>query len=145
MDVHFSSKTNEWYTPKHIYDDLNAEFGFTLDPCCTPSSAKCSKYYTQEDDGLKQDWSNDTVFVNPPYGRDIKHWVKKSYEESLLGATVVLLIPARTDTSYWHDYIFDKAEIRFMRGRIKFERPDGVMGDSAPFPTAIVVYRDMVK
>lgn len=81
------------------------------------------------------------MFINPPYGREIGKWVKKAYEESKNGATCVMLIPARTDTSYWHDYIFGKAEVRFQRGRIKFERPDGTKGDSAPFPVAIVVFR----
>ena len=139
-NVHFSSKTNEWYTPKHIFDDLDAEFGFTLDPCCTRQSAKCDKFFTIEDDGLKQDWSDDVVFVNPPYGRQIKHWVRKSFLESQKGSKVVMLIPARTDTSYWHDYIFGKSEVRFMRGRINFEREDGTIGDRAPFPTAIVIF-----
>ena len=141
MNVHFTSNTNEWYTPNDVFEPLNKEFGFTLDPCCTNYSAKCSKFYTKETDGLSQDWSKDVVFVNPPYGREIKKWVQKAYEESLKGATVVMLIPARTDTTYWHDFIFNKAEIRFMKGRIKFERPDGTKGDAAPFPTAIVVYR----
>jgi phage N-6-adenine-methyltransferase len=141
MNVHYSSNTNEWYTPKKVFDPLNEEFSFTLDPCCTKESAKCDKFYTQEDDGLSKDWSKDVVFVNPPYGRQIKRWVKKAYDESKMGATVVMLIPARTDTSYWHDYIFGKAtDIRFMRGRVKFEGQDGEIGDSAPFPTAIVVF-----
>ena len=138
----FTSNTNEWYTPKKFYDELNKEFGFTLDPCATPKSAKCEKFYTKEDDGLRQEWSNDIVFVNPPYGREIKEWVKKSYDESLKGATVVMLIPARTDTSYWHDYIFGKAkDIRFLRGRIKFEDENGQALNSAPFPSAVVIFQ----
>lgn len=138
MSVHFSSKSNEWTTPQHLFDELNQEFNFTLDPCATEENAKCSKHFTIEDDGLSKDWSNDVVFMNPPYGREIKKWIKKAYEESLNGATVVCLIPARTDTTYWHDYIFGKAlDIRFLKGRLKF----GDSKNSAPFPSAIVVYK----
>ena len=138
MDVHYSSKTNEWSTPQEFFDELDKEFNFTLDPCATSENAKCNKYFTVEDDGLKQDWSKDTVFMNPPYGREIKYWVQKAYEESLKGATVVCLIPARTDTAYWHDYIFGKADdIRFLRGRLKF----GDSKNPAPFPSAIIIYK----
>lgn len=138
MSVHFSSKTNEWSTPQSFFDELDKEFNFTLDPCATHDNAKCKKYYTIEDDGLLQDWSKDIVFMNPPYGREIKHWVQKAYEESLKGATVVCLIPARTDTSYWHEYIFGKADdIRFIKGRLKF----GDGKNSAPFPSAVIVYK----
>ena len=138
MDVHYSSKTNEWSTPQAFFDELNKEFNFTLDPCATSENAKCNKYFTVEDDGLKQDWSKDTVFMNPPYGREIKYWVQKAYEESLKGATVVCLIPARTDTAYWHDYIFGKSDdIRFLRGRLKF----GDSKNPAPFPSAIIIYK----
>lgn len=138
MEVHYSSKSNEWATPQNLFDELNEEFNFTLDPCATDENAKCSKYFTIEDDGLSKDWSNDVVFMNPPYGREIKKWIKKAYEESLNGATVVCLIPARTDTTYWHDFIFGKAnDIRFLRGRLKF----GNSKNSAPFPSAIVVYQ----
>ena len=137
MEVHYSSKSNEWATPQNLFDELNDEFNFTLDPCATDENAKCNKYFTIEDDGLSKDWSNEVVFMNPPYGREIKKWIKKAYEESLKGATVVCLIPARTDTTYWHDFIFDKADdIRFLRGRLKF----GNSKNSAPFPSAIVVY-----
>lgn len=138
MEVHYSSKSNEWATPQNLFDELNDEFYFTLDPCATDENAKCSKYFTIEDNGLSKDWSNDVVFMNPPYGREIKKWIKKAYEESLNGATVVCSIPARTDTTYWHDFIFDKAnDIRFLRGRLKF----GNSKNSAPFPSAIVVYQ----
>ncbi len=134
----FSSATNEWYTPLAFFEKLDSEFDFTLDPCCTHENAKCRKHYTLEENGLIQDWSQDVVFMNPPYGRELKEWVKKAYDESLKGATVVCLIPARTDTSYWHDYIFEKAgDIRFLRGRLKF----GGSKNSAPFPSAVVVYK----
>jgi len=136
--VMFSSKTDEWSTPQDFFDELNKEFNFTLDPCATPENAKCEKYYTREDDGLKQDWSGETVFCNPPYGKVIKNWVKKCYEESRKpNTTVVMLIPARTDTAWFHDYIYHKAkEIRFIRGRLKF----GDAKNSAPFPSMVVVF-----
>ena len=124
-------------TPQKFYEKLNDEFHFTLDPCSTHENHKCDKYYTQEDDGLSQDWSNEVVFMNPPYGREIKYWIQKAYEESLKGATVVCLIPARTDTTYWHNYIFGKAsEVRFVKGRLKF----GDGKNSAPFPSAVIVF-----
>lgn len=134
----FSSKTDEWETPQDFFDALDAEFHFTLDPCATPENAKCKKYFTRADDGLKQDWQGEVVFCNPPYGRAIKDWVKKCYEESQKpNTTVVMLIPARTDTSYFHDYIYKKArEIRFIRGRLKFGRAK----HPAPFPSMVVVF-----
>lgn len=137
-NVHFSSNSNEWSTPQHIFDELDSEFGFTLDPCATDKTAKCKEFYTVEDDGLRQSWDDHTVFCNPPYGREIKHWVKKASEAR--GGTVVMLIPARTDTAYFHDYIYNKAEIRFLRGRIKF-LINGVEKDAAPFPSMVVVFR----
>lgn len=137
-ELHFSSKTNEWATPQLFFDKLNEEFKFTLDPCATHDNAKCSNYYTIEDDGLSKNWGGNIVFMNPPYGRELKHWVQKAYEESLNGATVVCLIPARTDTTYWHNYIFGKADdIRFIKGRLKF----GDSKNSAPFPSAVIVYK----
>lgn len=137
-DVMFSSKTNEWETPQYVFDELNNEFNFDLDPCATKENAKCSKFFTEEQDGLKQNWGGHNVFCNPPYGRKIKDWVRKTYEESLKpNTTVVMLIPARTDTSYFHDYIYGKAEIRFIRGRLKF----GNAKNSAPFPSMIVIYK----
>ena len=135
--VHFSMKTNEWTTPQYLYDELNDEFGFTLDPCCTIQSAKCDKFYTKEENGLIQDWSKDVVFMNPPYGREIPKWIAKAYVESLSGAIVVCLIPSRTDTKYWHEFIFPYAEIRFIKGRLKF----GGHKNAAPFPSAIVIFK----
>lgn len=132
----FSSNTEVWATPQAFFDKLDEEFHFTLDPCALPSNAKCKKYYTPQDNGLEKDWSGESVFCNPPYGSAIKLWVKKCYEEAKKGALVVMLIPARTDTSYFHDYIYNKAEIRFLRGRLKF----GEAKQSAPFPSMVVVY-----
>lgn len=136
--VMFSSKSDDWTTPQGFFDELNKEFSFTLDPCATSENTKCSKYYTIKEDGLRQDWQGETVFCNPPYGRAIRNWVKKCYEESKKPeTTVVMLIPARTDTSYFHDFIYQKArEIRFVRGRLKF----GNAKNSAPFPSMVVVF-----
>jgi phage N-6-adenine-methyltransferase len=139
----FSSKTNEWGTPPEFFSKLNKKFRFTLDPCCTPTTAKCEKYYTREDDGLSQSWENEVVFVNPPYG-DISKWVKKSYEESThSNATVVMLIPSRTDTKYWHDYVMQASAIYFIKGRLKFTNGNDKQ-NAAPFPSALVVF-DMGK
>lgn len=134
----FSSRTDEWSTPQNVFEELNKEFHFNLDPCATKDNAKCLKFFTKAQDGLKQNWQGYNVFCNPPYGRKIKEWVRKAYEESLKPNTmVVMLIPARTDTSYFHDYIYGKAEIRFIRGRLKF----GNAKNSTPFPSMIVVYK----
>ena len=134
----FSSNSNEWETPEHLFKELDNEFHFTLDPCCTHENAKCKKHYTIEEDGLKKSWGGETVFVNPPYGRQLGKWVKKSYEESRKENTiVVMLIPSRTDTSYFHDYILDKAETRFIRGRLRF----GNATENAPFPSMVAIYR----
>ena len=137
MNVHFSSKTDNWATPQDFFDELNEEFQFTLDPCANECNAKCEKYFTKEENGLIQSWAGETVFMNPPYGRAIKDWVKKAYDESKQGATVVCLLPARTDTRWFHDYIYEKAEIRFIKGRLKF----GGAKNSAPFPSMVVIFR----
>ena len=132
------SQTVEWGTPQHIFDELNEEFKFTLDACAAPWNYKVNNYYTQEDDGLIQPWTG-TVWCNPPYGRQIGKWVQKAYEANQQGATVVMLIPSRTDTAYWHDYI-SKAEVRFIRGRLKFTTPNNETALPAPFPSAIVIF-----
>lgn len=134
-DLHFSSKTNEWATPQAFFDNLNKEFKFTLDPSSTKENAKCKKFYTEADNGLVKSWDNEIVFCNPPYGRGLKDWVKKASEAR--GGVVVLLVPARTDTTYFHDYIYHKAEIRFLRGRLKF----GDSKNSAPFPSMLVIFK----
>lgn len=126
-------KTCEWATPQDLFDKLNAEFHFTLDPCATPENAKCAKFYTKEQDGLTKNGGGQTVFCNPPYGREIAKWLKKASEEE---AITVMLIPARTDTKWFHDYIYGKQEIRFLRGRLKF----GGATTAAPFPSMIVIF-----
>lgn len=134
----FSSKSNEWSTPQDYFDEINKEFNFNLDPCSTDENHKCKKYFTVADDGLKQDWGGYRVFCNPPYGREIGKWVEKCYREGTKDNTlVVMLIPARTDTKYFHDYILHRAEIRFVSGRLKF----GDSNQSAPFPSMLVIYR----
>ena len=121
-----------------LYNELNNEFHFTLDPCASIYNHKCDKYFTKDDNGLNLDWSNNVVFCNPPYGRKISKWVRKCYYEGIKDNTiVVMLIPARTDTSYFHDFIYNKSEIRFIRGRLKF----GESNDNAPFPSMLVIYR----
>lgn len=137
-EVHYSSSSDDWETPQILFDALDQEFKFTLDPCASITNAKCKKFYTLDDDGLSKSWKDERVFMNPPYGRQICDWVKKAYLESS-HALVVCLLPARTDTSYWHDYIFGKAEVRFMRGRVYFNSSEGKTGP-APFPSAIVIY-----
>lgn len=132
-----SSNDNTWETPWRFYDELHKEFDFTLDPCAAKETAKCYNYWTEEDDGLSKDWSKDNVFMNPPYGGNTGTWIEKALNESRKGATVVCLIVSASDRSYWHDMIFPyAAEIRFIRGRIKF----GGSKTSAPFASAVVVF-----
>lgn len=138
-ELMFSSKTDNWATPQWFFDELNKEFNFTLDPCATNENHKCDKYFTKEQDGLNQVWDNDIVYINPPYGRDIKYWVGKAYNTHIRSNnTIVMLLPARTDTLWFHAFIYGKAEIRFLKGRLKF----GDCKNSAPFPSMIVIFRD---
>lgn len=126
-------------TPQDFFDKLNLEFRFTLDPCADASNHKCARYYDREQDGLSRDWEGERVFCNPPYGKEIGKWVQKSFEESKKKNTlVVMLIPARTDTRYFHDFIYGKAEIRFIRGRLKF----GNSKTAAPFPSMVVIFKN---
>lgn len=137
-NVMFMSKRVEWATPSELFSKLNRLFHFTLDPCALPHNAKCAKYYTPHDDGLRQDWGGEIVFCNPPYGKHITDWVRKCSEESMKPDTVVVaLLPARTDTRWFHDHIYNKVKaIHFVRGRLKF----GGAKTSAPFPSMIVVF-----
>lgn len=135
QNVHFSSASDEWETPHILFDELDRLFGgFTLDPCATPQNAKCSVFFTRAEDGLSKPWTG-KVFMNPPYGREVGKWVKKAWEESLGGALVVCLLPARVDTRWWHEYA-RKGHVYFLRGRLKF----GAARNSAPFPSAIVTF-----
>lgn len=133
MNVHFSSATDLWTTPQDFFDKLDEEFHFTLDVCATVDNHKCDTFFTKETDGLKQDWKG-TVWMNPPYGREIKTWMKKAHESAIAGATVVCLVPARTDTVWWHSYCIGWT-VRFIKGRLKF----GGHKNSAPFPSAVII------
>jgi phage N-6-adenine-methyltransferase len=144
----FSSKKSDWETPQYLFDALNKEFNFGLDACATKENAKCPIYFSLEDklDGLELSWHSmtGTAWLNPPYGKDIAKWVKKAWEESTK-MIVVCLLPARTDTRWWHSYVWDRftnranpsvKEIRFLKGRLKF----GNSKNSAPFPSAVVIF-----
>jgi phage N-6-adenine-methyltransferase len=128
-------KKIDYPTPLDWFTYLNLEFGFTLDPCCAHGTAKCKKYYTEEDDGLNKSWADERVFMNPPYGRHIGPWMQKAYEESKRGALVVCFVPARVDTNWWHDYAI-KGEVRLPKGRVK-----NTGGGAWPFPVAVVIFR----
>lgn len=134
--VHFRSDTNEWPTPRALFDVLNAEFNFTLDVCATPANAKCARFYTKADDGLAQDWTG-VCWMNPPFGHPIKLWMEKALRSSCHGATVVCLVPARTDTRWWHRYAMRADEIRALDKRLQF------IGGAAkaPFPAVVIVFR----
>ncbi len=134
----FSSKTGEWATPQEFFDKLNWRFGpFDLDPCADIHNTKCANFYTEAENGLSKDWSGHTAFVNPPYGRGIDKWIEKGYNTAMDGKSkVVMLIPARTDTKYWHNYVMKASEVYFVKGRLKF----GGNVNSAPFPSAVVVF-----
>lgn len=138
----FTSNKDDWETPQDFYDRLNAKYHFEWDLAASDDNAKCSCYFTRDDNSLEQDWEglSGNLFLNPPYGRELKLWVKKAATTGLKDKqNLVMLILSRTDTSYWHDYIFNHAEIKFLRGRLKFE-VDGISGGSAPFPSAVVIY-----
>lgn len=138
MEAMFSSKSCMWETPRDFFDALNAKYHFDIDVCATGDNAKCPVFFSPEQDGLAQPWGG-VCWMNPPYGREIIKWVRKAYESSLCGATIVCLLPARTDTKWFHEYVLPYAEIRFLRGRLKFagktEKPN-----SAPFPSMLAVF-----
>lgn len=136
MSVHFSSASDNWPTPQSFFDEVNRVHGpFDLDVCASAENTKCPRFFTAADDGLKQAWTG-RVWMNPPYGRTIGAWMRKAHESAKSGAFVVCLVPARTDTAWWHDYAA-KGEVRFIRGRLKF----GGHKNSAPFPSALVIFK----
>lgn len=131
----------DWATPPEVFGPLDEEFHFTLDPCARPETAKCARYFTEAEDGLAQDWGHEVVFMNPPYGREIKAWTKKARESAAKGALVVGLLPAGCDLAWWHDDILAVgAEIRFLRGRVRF-LCDGQRWANAFFPSVVIVWR----
>lgn len=139
--VMFSRQKDEWSTPQDFFNELDREFGFTLDPCATDENHKCDLYYTKENDGLAQDWGGHIVFCNPPYSK-VLQWAEKCYHEGQKEKTiVVLLVAARTDTKFFHEYIYNKSEIRFIRGRLKF----GGSKTAAPFPSMLAIFRGRMK
>ena len=134
--VMFSSQKEDWTTPKWLFDELNQEFDFTVDLCASKENALCEIYYTKENDGMKADLTGQRVFCNPPYGRkSTAEWIKKC--SSCNADVCVMLIPARTDTKAFHEYIWKKAEIRFLKGRLHFGG-----ADRAPFPSMVVIFKN---
>lgn len=131
----YSSATDEWETPKDLFSKLDTVYHFDLDVCATKENAKCARYFTREQDALEQEWKG-MCWMNPPHGRQIGKWMKKAYESAQAGATVVCLVPARTDTAWWHDYVMRGGSIHFIRGRLRF----GGAKENAPFPSAVVVF-----
>lgn len=139
-DALMSSRSEEWETPDELFQRLNAIFAFRLDACAAPNNAKCARFFTKDDDALRQDWAGfGRVWMNPPYGRGIGAWMKKAYLESRRGCLVVALVHARTDTRWWHDWVAGKASATFIKGRLTFKRGHE-RSTTAPFPSVIVVY-----
>ena len=145
-DLYFSNEKEDWETPQELFSKLNQRFSFDIDVAASTQNAKLEKYFTVSDDALEQQW-NGNVFCNPPYGRKIHHWVKKAYDEYLRDPSrvIVLLIPARTDTRYFHNYIFGKAEVEFLPGRLKFEVEGKPHPHNAPFPSAVIIFGTNIK
>lgn len=137
-DILFSSNKMDWETPQDLFDKLNTKYNFTIDVASNELNHKCKRYYTEKEDGLKQDWSNERVYCNPPYGREIGKWVKKAFESKCLS---VFLVPARTDTKWFHEFVYNKenVEYEFLKGRLKFVGSK----NSAPFPSMIIIFKNM--
>lgn len=135
-DSLYSSEKMDWSTPVHLFERLNKEFRFTVDVCATAINTKCPTFFSPEENGLNKIWTG-TAWMNPPYGREIKHWVKKAFESSRADCVCVCLLPVRSDTRWWHDYIMRSSEIRLLEKRLSFEGAK----NKAPFPAAIVVFR----
>lgn len=134
----WTGKGRDWATPQELFDQLNNEFHFTIDVCASDWNAKCNKYFSEKDDALLQSWTG-VCWMNPPYGKVLKNWMKKAYESSILGATVVCLVPAATDTDWWHDFAV-KGNIRFLRGRPRFITPEGTWQQTFS-PSVIVIFQ----
>lgn len=135
-----TSNSAEWSTPQDLFDEMSLRHGpFDLDPAAAPENAKCARYFTSEDDGLSQKWEAQHVWLNPPYGKTIRQWIEKAHKSVQEGECyeVTMLLPARTDTNWFHDLCVKYGSIYFLRGRIYFIRPDGSTG-RAPFPSMVV-------
>ncbi|MBD5543775.1 MAG: adenine methyltransferase [Lachnospiraceae bacterium] len=142
-DLMFSSKKEDWETPQDLFDELNKEFDFTTDVCASEENHKCDYYFRKDApiDGLRIAWTG-RCWMNPPYGRGIGKWIKKAHDEVKRGVPlVVCLLPARTDTKWFHEYIYNKenVEVRFLKGRLKF----GGSKNSAPFPSMVVIFNNI--
>lgn len=140
----YNGNGRHWATPPEVFGPLNDEFEFTLDPCATSESAKCARFFTEEQDGLARAWAGERVFMNPPYGSEIYPWIKKAREEADAGALVVGLVPASTDLSWWHDHIVDRAEVRYIRGRVRY-LTGGPYRASGFFASVIVIWRPALE
>jgi phage N-6-adenine-methyltransferase len=136
----YNGNGREWATPPEVFDPLNREFRFTLDPCATPANAKCKRFFTEEQNGLEQSWAGERVFMNPPYGREVGPWTKKAREEAARGTLVVGLLPASCDLQWWHDNVVGHAEVRYIRGRVRF-LTDGPYRASGFFASVVVIWR----
>lgn len=134
------SKSVEWATPKWLFDELNLEFGFTIDVCASEDNAKCDRYFSIKDNGLEQSWKNERVWMNPPYGSEITAWIKKAHYQQHKAKLIVALLPAKTSTKWFHAYIYNKTELRFLEGRLKFSN-----SGSAPFGSMIVIWHNASK
>ncbi|KKM93437.1 hypothetical protein LCGC14_1208290 [marine sediment metagenome] len=133
--------STEWETPQAFFDTLNAEFGFTIDACASEANTKCERFYSAHHDGLDRDWSDEVVWMNPPYDKAVRLWVRKAYREAIKGATVVCLLQARSsDSEWWHQCIMKAAEWRFVRDRLHFSRPDG-RSSRANLSSLLVIFR----
>jgi len=139
----YNGNGREWETPPEIFGPLHAEFEFTLDPCATPQNAKCGRFFTEADDGLSKDWFGERVFMNPPYGKEIYSWTRKARTESARGVLVVGLLPASTDLKWWHEDVIGHAEVRYIRGRVRFIT-DGPYRASGFFPSVVVIWHPKV-
>ncbi len=138
----YSSKHDDWGTPQVLFDRLHEIYDFQLDAAASPRNAKCPRFFTTKDDALTKSWLEyQRIWLNPPYGRNIGDWMKKAFEESRRGALVVCLVHARTDTRWWHNWVESKAQVTFLKGRLKFTRGENSeIAQSAPFPSVLVVY-----
>lgn len=142
----YRGKGREWATPRTLYAQMDAEFGFTVDVCASDLNHKHPRYWTEAHNGLAQDWRREVCWMNPPYGAEIRAWIRKARESADAGATVVALLPSETDTDWWHDHILGRAEVRYIRGRIRFDvhHPDGSVQWASPFrPNVIIVWRPL--